>query len=112
GLHCTAPGLVAITFLSFSSLRMTEGNVSSCSDQPAAKSQPFYCLRIRYGYRILGTMNQAFFSGDRLGLRLRAKPTIAFLLSLLLTALGTACSGNSVNGAPPQADPAIPVKIQ
>jgi RND family efflux transporter MFP subunit len=58
-------------------------------------------------------MNRALFSGDRLGLMLRAKPTTAaLLLSLFLAALGTACSGNSVNGAPPQTDPAIPVKIQ
>lgn len=57
-------------------------------------------------------MSRALSSKDCLGLRLRAEPTTAFLLSLLLAALGTACSGNSVNGAPPQGDPAIPVKIQ
>ena len=39
-------------------------------------------------------------------------PGAALLLALVLAALGTACSGNSVKGAAPQSDPAIPVKIQ
>jgi RND family efflux transporter MFP subunit len=39
-------------------------------------------------------------------------PAIALLLALSLAALGAACSGDSVKGATPQADPAIPVKIQ
>jgi RND family efflux transporter MFP subunit len=38
--------------------------------------------------------------------------TSVLLLALLLAALGAACGGNSVKGASPQADPAIPVKIQ
>jgi RND family efflux transporter MFP subunit len=38
-------------------------------------------------------------------------PPASLLLALSLAALGAACSG-SVKGAPPQADPAIPVKIQ
>jgi RND family efflux transporter MFP subunit len=33
-------------------------------------------------------------------------------VALVITALGTACSGSSVSGATPQADPAVPVKIQ
>jgi RND family efflux transporter MFP subunit len=37
---------------------------------------------------------------------------IALPVALVIAALGTACSGNSVSGAAPQADPAIPVKIQ
>jgi RND family efflux transporter MFP subunit len=37
---------------------------------------------------------------------------IALLFALVLAAFGTACSGSSVKGAAPQADPAIPVKIQ
>jgi RND family efflux transporter MFP subunit len=54
-------------------------------------------------------MNRLF---RRAGLTLDAPSTIAPLLSLFLATLGTACSGNSVKGAAPQADPAIPVKIQ
>ena len=38
--------------------------------------------------------------------------TSVLLLTLLLAAMGVACGGSSVKGAPPQADPAIPVKIQ
>jgi RND family efflux transporter MFP subunit len=37
---------------------------------------------------------------------------IALPVALVIAALGTACSGNSVSGAAPQADAAIPVKIQ
>jgi RND family efflux transporter MFP subunit len=38
--------------------------------------------------------------------------TIALPLAVFLAALATACSGSSLKGAPPQPDPAIPVKIQ
>src|SRR5580692_10575831 len=42
----------------------------------------------------------------------RLAPSIALLVAILLAALGTACTGTSVKGAQPQADAAIPVKIQ
>jgi RND family efflux transporter MFP subunit len=46
------------------------------------------------------------------GLRAHFPSAFALLLVLFLAALGTACTGSSVKGAAPQADPAIPVKIQ
>jgi RND family efflux transporter MFP subunit len=46
------------------------------------------------------------------GLRAHVSSASALLLVLVLAAIGVACSGNSVSGATPQADPAVPVKIQ
>jgi RND family efflux transporter MFP subunit len=46
------------------------------------------------------------------GLRAHVSCAFALLLVLVLAAIGVACSGNSVSGATPQADPAVPVKIQ
>ena len=57
-------------------------------------------------------MRRAFSSGGCVGLTRVAADGTALLAALVLAATGVACSGNSVNGAQPQADPAIPVKIQ
>jgi RND family efflux transporter MFP subunit len=57
-------------------------------------------------------MRRAFSSGGCVGLTRGAADGTALLAALVLAATGVACSGNSVNGAQPQADPAIPVKIQ
>jgi RND family efflux transporter MFP subunit len=57
-------------------------------------------------------MRRASSSDGRVRLTERVAPRAALLMALFLAALGTACSGNSVKGAQPQADPAIPVKIQ
>ncbi len=56
-------------------------------------------------------MRRAFSSEDRVRLTPRGTPTTALPLVLFLAAL-TACAGDSVKGAPPQVDPAVPVKIQ
>ena len=48
---------------------------------------------------------------DGAGFERNAAPATSLLLALLLAALGTACSGDSVKGAQPQGDPAVPVKI-
>jgi RND family efflux transporter MFP subunit len=57
-------------------------------------------------------MSRASSSDGRVRLTERVASRTALLMVLFLAALGTACSGNSVKGAQPQADPAIPVKIQ
>ncbi len=57
-------------------------------------------------------MTSHFSSEGRGALRSHRASAIALPVALLIAALGTACSGNSVSGATPQADPAIPVKIQ
>jgi RND family efflux transporter MFP subunit len=57
-------------------------------------------------------MTSDFSSEDRAALRSRLALLITLPVALVIAALGTACSGNSVSGATPQADPAIPVKIQ
>jgi RND family efflux transporter MFP subunit len=57
-------------------------------------------------------MTGDFSSEDRAALRSHLALLIALPVALAVAALGTACSGNSVSGAQPQADPAIPVKIQ
>ena len=46
------------------------------------------------------------------GLRAHVSSASALLLVLVLAAIGVACSGNSVSGATPQPEQAIPVKIQ
>src|ERR1700728_4145098 len=53
-----------------------------------------------------------FSLGGQAGLRAHVSSALELLPVLFLAALGVACSGNSVSGATPQADPAIPVKIQ
>jgi RND family efflux transporter MFP subunit len=55
------------------------------------------------------TMRRVFSPDGRVGLTPRVA---ALLVALFLAALGAACGGNSVKGAQPQGDPAIPVKIQ
>jgi RND family efflux transporter MFP subunit len=55
---------------------------------------------------------RAFSSKDHARFTAGASSTSALPLALFLAALGAACSSNSVNGAPPQGDPAVPVKIQ
>jgi RND family efflux transporter MFP subunit len=57
-------------------------------------------------------MTGHFCSEDRAALKSRLALLIALPVALVITALGTACSGSSVSGATPQADPAVPVKIQ
>jgi RND family efflux transporter MFP subunit len=57
-------------------------------------------------------MTSHFSSESRGALRSHRASAIALPVALLIAALGTACSGNSVSGATPQADAAIPVKIQ
>jgi len=57
-------------------------------------------------------MRRAFSLDDLIGLTERVAPRAALPMALFLAALGTACTGTSVKGAQPQADPAIPVKIQ
>ena len=57
-------------------------------------------------------MTSHFSSEGRGALRSHRASAIALPVALLIAAMGTACSGNSVSGATPQADPAIPVKIQ
>jgi RND family efflux transporter MFP subunit len=57
-------------------------------------------------------MTSDFSSEDRAALRSHPALLIALPVALVITALGTACSGSSVSGATPQADPAVPVKIQ
>jgi RND family efflux transporter MFP subunit len=57
-------------------------------------------------------MKQAFSSKRPVGLTPPVAPRTSLLGTLLLAALGAACSGDSVKGAAPQADPAIPVKVQ
>ena len=57
-------------------------------------------------------MTSHFSSEGRGALRSHRASAIALPVALLIAALGTACSGNSVSGATPQADAAIPVKIQ
>jgi RND family efflux transporter MFP subunit len=57
-------------------------------------------------------MRQASSSKCPVGLTPPVASRTSLLGTLLLAALGAACSGDSVKGAPPQADPAIPVKIQ
>jgi RND family efflux transporter MFP subunit len=57
-------------------------------------------------------MTSDFSSEDRAALRSRLALLITLPVALVIAALGVACSGNSVSGATPQADPAIPVKIQ
>jgi RND family efflux transporter MFP subunit len=57
-------------------------------------------------------MKRVFAPEGRLSLTPRLVPGAAFVASLFLAALGTACSGNSVKGAQAEVDPAIPVKIQ
>jgi RND family efflux transporter MFP subunit len=52
------------------------------------------------------------FNSDIRGVQLDKAPAASLLVSLVLVALATACSGNSVNGAGPQPDSAVPVKIQ
>ncbi len=53
------------------------------------------------------------FNSDARGVLPPHKALAASLLGgLVLVALATACSGNSVNGAAPQPDSAVPVKIQ
>jgi RND family efflux transporter MFP subunit len=51
-------------------------------------------------------------SEGRADVRSHFSSAIALLFALVLAAFGAACSGSSVKGAAPQADPAIPVKIQ
>ena len=51
-------------------------------------------------------------SEGRADVRSHFSSAIALLFALVLAAFGTACSGSSVKGAAPQADRAIPVKIQ
>jgi RND family efflux transporter MFP subunit len=57
-------------------------------------------------------MTSHFSSEDGAALRSHLALLIALPVALVIAALGVACSGNSVSGATPQADPAIPVKIQ
>src|SRR5277367_234261 len=57
-------------------------------------------------------MRRAFSSERRAGMALCVMPRTALPVVLFVAALGMACSGNSVKGAPPPEDPAIPVKIQ
>jgi RND family efflux transporter MFP subunit len=57
-------------------------------------------------------MTGHFCSEDRAALRSHLALLIALPVALVIAALGTACSGSSVSGATPQADPAVPVKIQ
>jgi RND family efflux transporter MFP subunit len=57
-------------------------------------------------------MRRIFSPDGRAGPTPPLAPSIALLVAILLAALGTACTGTSVKGAQPQADPAIPVKIQ
>jgi RND family efflux transporter MFP subunit len=57
-------------------------------------------------------MTSDFSSEDRAALRSRLALLITLPVALVLAAIGVACSGNSVSGATPQADPAVPVKIQ
>jgi RND family efflux transporter MFP subunit len=57
-------------------------------------------------------MRRIFSPDGRMGPTPRLAPSIALLVAILLAALGTACTGTSVKGAQPQADLAIPVKIQ
>lgn len=57
-------------------------------------------------------MRRIFSPDGRAGPTPRLAPSIALLVAILLAALGTACTGTSVKGAQPQADAAIPVKIQ
>ncbi|MGA8488810.1 MAG: efflux RND transporter periplasmic adaptor subunit [Terriglobales bacterium] len=57
-------------------------------------------------------MRGGFSSEDRSGSKWRLPSALALLAALLFSALGVACSGNSVKGDQPQPDPAIPVKIQ
>ena len=57
-------------------------------------------------------MRRVFSSDGCEAMRPSVAPGTALLLALCLAAVGTACSGNSVKGAQPQGDPAIPVKIQ
>jgi RND family efflux transporter MFP subunit len=54
-------------------------------------------------------MGRLFISDAR---KLDKAPVASLLMSLVLITLATACSGNSVNGAAPQPDSAVPVKIQ
>ncbi|HXM60599.1 MAG TPA: efflux RND transporter periplasmic adaptor subunit [Terriglobales bacterium] len=57
-------------------------------------------------------MTDGFSSDGHAVLRLHLARAIALPVAFVVAALGLACSGSSVNGAQPQADPAIPVKIQ
>jgi RND family efflux transporter MFP subunit len=57
-------------------------------------------------------MTSDFSSEDRAALRSHLALLIALPVALVVAALGTACSGNSVKGAQAQADTAVPVKIQ
>jgi RND family efflux transporter MFP subunit len=57
-------------------------------------------------------MRRIFSPDGRAGPTPPLAPSIALLVAILLAALATACTGTSVKGAQPQADPAIPVKIQ
>ena len=54
-------------------------------------------------------MGMVFISDAR---KLDKAPAASLLMSLVLITLATACSSNSVNGAAPQPDSAVPVKIQ
>ena len=51
-------------------------------------------------------------NSDRRALRLPDMANISLVLALFLAALTAACTGKSVSGASPQADQAVPVKIQ
>ena len=51
-------------------------------------------------------------SEGRADVRSHFSSAIALLFALVLAAFGAACSGSSVKGAAPQADAAVPVKIQ
>jgi RND family efflux transporter MFP subunit len=53
-----------------------------------------------------------FASEDQAGQTAHFPSAVVLLLALALSTLGVACSGNSVSGATPQADPAVPVKIK
>jgi len=57
-------------------------------------------------------MTSHFSSEGRGAFKSHRASAITLPVALLIAAMGTACSGNSVSGATPQADPAIPVKIQ
>jgi len=57
-------------------------------------------------------MASDFSSEDRAALRSHLALLIALPVALVVAALGTACSGNSVKGAQAQADTAVPVKSQ